>query len=104
MHTLIEVTAEDAETLEQRVTAVEKLCVSIDMIAPAVRLQKRAGVSLHAPAAGPGPVCGTEIPAQRPDKRGSGGFPLCLLRAQRPERDIPGAGPLQPLSGVPGPL
>ena len=33
MHTLIEVTAEDAETLEQRVTAVEKLCVSIDMIA-----------------------------------------------------------------------
>jgi len=33
MHTLIEVTAEDAKTLEQRVTAVEKLCVSIDMIA-----------------------------------------------------------------------
>ena len=33
MHTLIEVTADDAETLEQRVTAVEKLCVSIDMIA-----------------------------------------------------------------------
>ena len=26
MHTLVEVTAEDAETLEQRVTAVEKLC------------------------------------------------------------------------------
>lgn len=33
MHTLIEVTAEDPETLEQRVTAVEKLCVSVDMIA-----------------------------------------------------------------------
>ncbi len=33
MHTLIEVTADDAETLEQRVTAVEKLCVSVDMIA-----------------------------------------------------------------------
>lgn len=33
MHTLIEVVADDAETLEQRVTAVEKLCVSIDMIA-----------------------------------------------------------------------
>ncbi len=33
MHTLVEVTAADAETLEQRVTAVEKLCVSIDMIA-----------------------------------------------------------------------
>ena len=33
MHTLIEVTADDPETLEQRVTAVEKLCVSIDMIA-----------------------------------------------------------------------
>ena len=33
MHTLIEVTAEDTETLEQRVTAVEKLCVSIDLIA-----------------------------------------------------------------------
>ncbi len=33
MHTLIEVMADDAETLEQRVTAVEKLCVSIDMIA-----------------------------------------------------------------------
>ncbi len=33
MHTLVEVTAEDPETLEQRVTAVEKLCVSIDVIA-----------------------------------------------------------------------
>ncbi len=33
MHTLVEVTADDPETLEQRVTAVEKLCVSIDMIA-----------------------------------------------------------------------
>ena len=33
MHTIIEVTAEDAETLEQRVTAVEQLCVSVDMIA-----------------------------------------------------------------------
>lgn len=33
MHTLVEVTAEDPETLEQRVTAVEKLCVSVDMIA-----------------------------------------------------------------------
>ena len=33
MHTLVEVVADDEETLEQRVTAVEKLCVSIDMIA-----------------------------------------------------------------------
>ena len=33
MHTRVEVTADDPETLEQRVTAVEKLCVSIDMIA-----------------------------------------------------------------------
>lgn len=33
MHTLIEITADDPETLEQRVTAVEKLCVSVDMIA-----------------------------------------------------------------------
>ena len=33
MHTLIEVTADDAETLEQRVGAVETLCTSIDMIA-----------------------------------------------------------------------
>ena len=33
MHTLVEVTADDPETLEQRVTAVEKLCVSADMIA-----------------------------------------------------------------------
>ena len=33
MHTIIEVTAEDAETLEQRVTTVEQLCVSVDMIA-----------------------------------------------------------------------
>ena len=32
MHTLIEITAEDAETLEQRVTAVEKLCLSVDML------------------------------------------------------------------------
>ena len=33
MHTLVEVTADDPEALEQRVTAVEKLCVSADMIA-----------------------------------------------------------------------
>lgn len=33
MHTLIEVTADDPETLEQRVTEVEKLCVAVDMIA-----------------------------------------------------------------------
>lgn len=29
MHTLIEVTASDPETLEQRVTEVEKLCVQL---------------------------------------------------------------------------
>ena len=33
MHTLIEVTAPDPETLEQRATEVEKLCVSVDLIA-----------------------------------------------------------------------
>ncbi len=33
MHTVIEVTADNAETLEQRVGAVETLCTSIDMIA-----------------------------------------------------------------------
>lgn len=33
MYTLIEVTANDPETLEQRVTSVEKLCVSVEMIA-----------------------------------------------------------------------
>ena len=33
MHTLIEVVADDPDTLEQRVTAVEKLCVSVDMVA-----------------------------------------------------------------------
>ena len=33
MHTLIEVVADDPEMLEQRVTAVEKLCISADMIA-----------------------------------------------------------------------
>ena len=33
MHTLIEVVADDPDTLEQRVTAMEKLCVSVDMIA-----------------------------------------------------------------------
>lgn len=33
MHTLIEVTANDPEALELRITAVEKLCVSVDMIA-----------------------------------------------------------------------
>lgn len=33
MHTLIEVVADDPDTLEKRVTAVEKLCVSVDMIA-----------------------------------------------------------------------
>lgn len=33
MYTLIEVVADNPETLEQRVTAVERLCVSVDMIA-----------------------------------------------------------------------
>ena len=33
MHTLIEVVADNPETLEQRVTSVEKLCVSADLIA-----------------------------------------------------------------------
>ena len=33
MYTLLEVTADDPETLEQRVTAVEKLCVSEEMLA-----------------------------------------------------------------------
>ena len=33
MYTLIEAVANDPETLEQRVTAIEKLCVSVDMIA-----------------------------------------------------------------------
>ncbi|MCL1835856.1 MAG: hypothetical protein FWG48_06800 [Oscillospiraceae bacterium] len=33
MHTIIEVTADDADTLEYRVSAVETLCVSIDMLA-----------------------------------------------------------------------
>ena len=33
MHTLIEVVADDPETLEQRVTAVETLCVASDMLA-----------------------------------------------------------------------
>ena len=32
MHTLIEITAGDAETLEQRISAVEKLCLSVDML------------------------------------------------------------------------
>lgn len=33
MHTLIEVTAEDADTLEQRVSGIETLCTSLDMVA-----------------------------------------------------------------------
>ena len=33
MHSLIEVTAEDPETLEMRITELEKLCVSADMVA-----------------------------------------------------------------------
>lgn len=33
MHTLIEVTADDPDTLEQRMTAVETLCVASDMLA-----------------------------------------------------------------------
>ena len=33
MYTLVEAVANDPETLEQRVTAIEKLCVSVDMIA-----------------------------------------------------------------------
>ena len=33
MYTLIEAVADDPETLEQRITAIEKLCVAVDMIA-----------------------------------------------------------------------
>ncbi|MCL1835818.1 MAG: hypothetical protein FWG48_06610, partial [Oscillospiraceae bacterium] len=33
MHTIIEITADDQDTLEYRVSAVETLCVSIDMLA-----------------------------------------------------------------------
>ena len=33
MHTLIEVTADDADTLEQRVSSIETLCTSLDMVA-----------------------------------------------------------------------
>ena len=33
MHTIIEVTADDTDTLQQRVTSVEVLCTSVDMIA-----------------------------------------------------------------------
>ena len=33
MHTLIEVTADDADTLEQRVSGIETLCTSLDMVA-----------------------------------------------------------------------
>ena len=32
MHTLIEIVAPDLETLEQRISAVEKLCLSVDML------------------------------------------------------------------------
>lgn len=43
MHTLIEVVADDPDTLEQRVTAVEKLCVSVDMIARRCDYAKEQG-------------------------------------------------------------
>ena len=33
MHTLIEVTADDVDTLEQRVSSIETLCTSLDMVA-----------------------------------------------------------------------
>ena len=33
MHTLVEVTADDADTLEQRVSGIETLCTSLDMVA-----------------------------------------------------------------------
>lgn len=46
---------------------------------PALRLQKRAGVPLRPAAAGPGPGCGAEVPAERLNFRRGGGVSLCLL-------------------------
>ena len=48
MHTLIEVTAGDPETLEHRVTAVEKLCVSVDMIARRCEYKQEQAFFVHA--------------------------------------------------------
>ena len=41
MHVLIEVVADDPETLERRVNAVETLCVASDMLAKRLREQGR---------------------------------------------------------------
>lgn len=43
MHTLIEVTAEDAAALEQRMSAVETFCVSMDMVAKRCDYQHEQG-------------------------------------------------------------
>ncbi|MFR9223990.1 MAG: hypothetical protein ACLVKN_20070 [Flavonifractor plautii] len=74
MNTLIEVTADDPETLEQRVTAVEKLCVASDMIARRCDYkQEQAFLSTL-------PSCldrmWAQIAPQCPDLRRAAAFPL----------------------------
>ena len=90
MHTLIEVTADDAETLEQRVTAVEKLCVSIDMIARRCDYKNEQAFLSMLPLLALD-TDGTQVPPQCSNLRGGRRLPLRLLRTQRPQRRVPGA-------------
>ena len=55
MHTLIEVTADDADTLEQRVSGIETLCTSLDMVAKRCDYRHEQGFFFLPAAAGPGP-------------------------------------------------
>ena len=66
MHTLIEVTAPDPETLEQRVTEVEKLCVSVDMIARRCDYKNEQAFL-------------SALPPQCADLRRGSGFPIRFL-------------------------
>lgn len=51
MHTLLEVTAEDPETLEQRVAAVETRCASVDMLAKRCEFKHEKGFLSFLPTA-----------------------------------------------------
>lgn len=84
MHTLIEVTAPDPETLEQRATEVEKLCVSVDTASCITR-------SICSPAMRPAHASFRSWPCRTTVKswRGSCFAPPISLRRRTPPHGTP---------------
>lgn len=79
MHTLIEVTAPDPETLEQRVTEVEKLCVSVDMIARRCDYKNEQAFLSALPILALDPDIERKARRNGADLRRGSGFPIRFL-------------------------